>query len=415
MLLFHLIKESFLYAINSLVVNKLRTFLSLLGITIGIFSIISVFTVINSLETGIKTSIGTLGDDVIYVQKWPWEFGRGYPWWKYFKRPLPSIKESKEIRRRSKLAKANCFMIFSFKQIQYQDNSIDNVQIKAAEHEFNEIKDFELKYGRYFTEYESKTGKNKIILGSEIAENLFENQNPVNKKVKIGGKKLEVVGVFEKEGQDMFGIGNDDKVLIPINYMKTIVNIKSKHVNPMIMVEPKKNISAIELKEELRGIMRNIRRQKPGEDDNFALNQASLISQGFEQIFLIVDIAGIIIGGFAILVGGFGIANIMFVSVKEQTKLIGIQKALGAKRFFILLQFLFEAIILSLMGGLIGLAFVWLGTKIFGAISSMSFSLSIGNVITGVLLSVIIGIIAGIIPANMASKLNPVDAISKNS
>ena len=414
MLLLHLIKESFLYAINSLVVNKLRTFLSLLGITIGIFSIISVFTVINSLETGIKTSIGSLGDDVIYVQKWPWAFGHNYPWWKYFRRPVATLKESKEIRRRSKLAKATCFMIFSFKQIQYRDNSIDNVQIKACEHDFYKIKDFDLKHGRYFTEYESKTGKNKIIIGSEIAENLFENENPVNKTVKIGGKKLRIVGVFAKEGEDMFGIGNDDKVLIPINYMKNIVNIKSKNANPMIMVEPQKNISAFELKQELRGIMRSIRRLKPGADDNFALNQASLISQGFESIFLIVDIAGIIIGGFAILVGGFGIANIMFVSVKEQTKLIGIQKALGAKRFFILLQFLFEAVILSLFGGIIGLLFVWAGTKIFGAISDMTFSLSIGNVVTGILLSVIIGIIAGIIPANMASKLNPVDAISRN-
>jgi len=414
MLLIFLIKESFLYAINSLIVNKLRTFLSLLGITIGIFAIISVFTVIDSLENSIRTSIASLGDNVIYVQKWPWSFGKDYPWWKYMQRPVPTLKESIEIREKSKIAKANTFMVFVQKSIQYSDNEVQDVQIMAAEHSYQDIKSFEILEGRYFSTYESNSGKSIAIIGYDIANQLFEQENPIGKTIKIEGKKITVVGVFNKEGKSLFDNSLDKQVLVPINYMRNIVNLRSDNLGPLIMVEPKPGHTADELKDELAGIMRALRRLKPIEEEDFALNQASLISKGFDSIFIIVDITGIIIGGFSILVGGFGIANIMFVSVKEQTRLIGIQKALGAKRYFILLQFLFEAIILSLIGGIIGLLLVYIGTIVLGKISEMGFYMSTSNIISGVLLSVTIGIISGIIPALQASKLDPVTAMASS-
>ncbi len=412
MLIFFLVKESFLYAMNSLAVNKLRTFLSLLGITIGIFSIISVFTVINSLESSIKTSISSLGEEVIYIQKWPWQFGGEYKWWEYLRRPVPKLEEAKKVRELSKLANASTFMVYPRKTIQYKDNSVEEVQIISGEHEYQDIKSFEIQKGRYFSPWESGSGKNRVIIGSELAENLFDEQNPIGKDIKLGGRKVNVVGVFAKEGEDMFGNSMDNNAFLPINYIRNIVNIKSENIGPLIMVEPKEGISAEELKEELRGIMRAIRRLKPTENDDFALNQASLISQGFESLFSIIDIAGIIIGGFSIIVGGFGIANIMFVSVKEQTRLIGIQKALGAKRYFILFQFLFEAVILCLIGGLVGLLLVFIATQLLGAASEMDFFMSAGNVTSGILLSVTIGIISGILPAMKASKLDPVEAMN---
>ncbi len=412
MLLLFLIKESLVYSINSLIVNKLRTFLSLLGITIGIFAMISVFTVINSLEHNIKTSIGSLGDNVIYIQKWPWKFGGEYNWWDYIKRPLPTMEEAEEVREKSKLVKSVCFMVGAMKTIKYKDNYAENVQITAVEHSYDKIKTFELSKGRYFSIGESMAGRNVVLMGANLADELFQGRNPIGEVVKISGRKLVVIGVLAKEGEDMFGMSPDDKVIVPVRFIRNIINIKSQSAGPVIMVEPLDNISIPELKAELKGIMRRVRLLKPSEDDDFALNQASLISQGFEGIFVIMDIAGIIIGGFSILVGGFGIANIMFVSVKEQTKLIGIQKALGAKRYFILLQFLFEAIILSLIGGILGLIFVFVGVKIFSSVADMDIFMSAGNIITGIVLSVMIGIVSGIIPAMKASKLDPVEAIA---
>jgi len=328
--------------------------------------------------------------------------------------PCSNIKESIEIREKSKIAKANTFMVFVQKSIQYSDNEVQDVQIMAAEHSYQDIKSFEILEGRYFSTYESNSGKSIAIIGYDIANQLFEQENPIGKTIKIEGKKITVVGVFNKEGKSLFDNSLDKQVLVPINYMRNIVNLRSDNLGPLIMVEPKPGHTADELKDELAGIMRALRRLKPIEEEDFALNQASLISKGFDSIFIIVDITGIIIGGFSILVGGFGIANIMFVSVKEQTRLIGIQKALGAKRYFILLQFLFEAIILSLIGGIIGLLLVYIGTIVLGKISEMGFYMSTSNIISGVLLSVTIGIISGIIPALQASKLDPVTAMASS-
>lgn len=411
MLILRLIKESLYFAFNSIVVNKLRTFLSLLGITIGIFAIIIVFTVIDALESSIRDSIQSLGSNIVYVQKWPWAFGGDYPWWKYMNRPVPSIKDYEEIKKQAQKVEACSFGVSTRRTVQYLNNSADNISIWANTHEFDQIRSFEIQNGRYFSYYESLTGKNKAILGYKIASELFENQNPIGKSIKIFGRKMEIIGVFEKEGQDIFDSSMDELVVIPLNFARNVINVRNERLNPYIMVKAKENFSAQELKDELRKIMRAVRKLKPVSEDNFALNEASLLSQGFESIFIGIDLAGWIIGGFSILVGGFGIANIMFVSVKERTNIIGIQKALGAKNYFILLQFLFEAIILSIIGGLLGLIFVYLGTVVFSKLTDMNFILTFGNITKGLFISAIIGIISGFAPALTASKLNPVDAI----
>ena len=406
--------EGFKFAVNSLSVNKLRTFLSLLGITIGIFAIISVFTVIDSLERSIRDSIASLGDNVVYVQKWPWGDGGEYPWWKYMKRPVPKLTELDRIERMSNLAEASAFMVFSRKTIQYKNDYAENIEIIGTSQGYENIRNFEIESGRWFAPFESGNGKNVAVMGAVIASELFPGGNPVGKTVKIKGRKVNVIGVFQKQGEDMFGMSADKQVLVPINFMRTIVDIKNEQVGPMIMVKAKGNTTADELIDELRGIMRTVRKLKPLEDDDFALNQTSLISKGLDQLFGVIDMAGIIIGGFSILVGGFGIANIMFVSVKEQTKLIGIQKALGAKSSFIMVQFLSEAIMLSLLGGVIGLLLIWLGTTMVSQAFDMQFALTMDNISLGVGISVTIGIISGFMPAYNAARMDPVVAISSN-
>lgn len=414
MIYLKLLKESLLFAINALVVNKLRTLLSLLGITIGIFAIISVFTVIDSMEKKIKNSIESLGDNVVYVQKWPWEFGDEYPWWKYMNRPLPTIKELDEINKRSEKAEASAFMISTSQTVQYKKYYAENVGIIAISHDYDKVRSFELEKGRYFSFFESKSGRALAIIGSNIATTLFGGINPIGKDIKVAGYKLNVIGVFKKEGEDIFNNSADNIVLAPINYVRKIVDIRNENMNPFIMIKAKEGIHNEELLEELKGIMRAIRRIKPIADDDFALNQTSMLTKGFNELFKIVDIAGLIIGGFSILVGGFGIANIMFVSVKERTHIIGIQKSLGAKNFFILLQFLYESVILCLIGGAIGLFLIYIGTLIVTYALDFNLGLSLWNIISGLLISAFIGLISGIAPALSAAKLNPVEAINSN-
>ncbi len=414
MLFIRLFRESFLFAFNAIIANKLRTILSLLGISIGIFAIISVFTIVDSLEKNIRTSIESLGDKVVFIQKWPWEFGGDYKWWQYMNRPNASIKEVDEIQKRSNYADAVVFSAETSATVEYLSGSMDGMTIIPVSHEYYKVRNFDISEGRYFNEFESLRGTDVCIVGNNIVKTLFQSQSPIDKEIKVMGRKLRVIGVFKKEGEDTFGNSADNVVLIPVNFMRNIIDLKSERYQPMIWVKAKSGISNEALKDELRGIMRSIRKIKPVAEDNFALNETSLLSQGFDGLFKAISIAGWIIGGFSILVGGFGIANIMFVSVKERTGLIGIQKSVGAKNYFILLQFLFEAIILCLIGGCVGLFIIFIGTIIVSSFIDMKIYLTLSNIILGLNVSMIIGLISGFLPAYMASKLNPVDAIRSN-
>lgn len=401
-------------AISALVVNKLRTVLSLLGITIGILAIISVFTMVDSMEKQVRGSVESLGDDVIFIQKWPWTFGENYPWWKYWQRPVPDTKEMQEVQRRSSNAEAVSFTAMMNKTIEYGNTILENVSIVCVSHDWEKIKTFELIDGRYFTPFESAGGRNVAVIGTEVAAGLFGEADPIGKTIKLMGRKINVIGVFEKEGESLFGNSTDNQVVIPANYARTLIDIRRERFNPMIQVKGKEGVSNEELKDELRGIMRSVRKQKPLADDNFALNETSLLSNSMEGLFDVINGAGWFIGLFSILVGGFGIANIMFVSVKERTHIIGIQKSLGAKNYFILLQFLFEAVFLCLIGGAAGLLIVFILSYAGSNILEMDIALSIGNVILGLSISAWIGLISGIIPAWIASRLDPVEAIRSN-
>jgi len=414
MIFFGLFKESILFAVNALAVNKLRTFLSLLGITIGIFAIITVFTVVDSLEQNLRKSVQSLGDDVIFVEKWPWAFDGDYPWWKYMNRPEPYYNEADEILHKCNGAQAAAFVINTPITIKYRNSSIENVTIICGSHQYDKVKNFEIAEGRYFTEIESSAGRPVAIIGDVLAKTLFPNQSPLGETVKLNGAKATVIGVFKKEGESILGGSPDTQVLTPINYARSLIDIRDGNLSPQILVRAKPGISNDDLIAELTGLMRSIRKLRPLMEDNFALNQTSLISKQFDSLFDIVGIAGWIIGGFSILVGGFGIANIMFVSVKERTNIIGIQKSLGAKNYFILLQFLCESVFLSLIGGIIGLLIVFIITLTAGDSFGMEITLSKSNVILGFTISILIGMVSGFVPAYSASQLDPVEAIRMN-
>ncbi len=412
MIFLKLFRESFLFAYDALRQNKLRTLLSLLGVTIGIFTIIAVRSAVSTLKDNLQKSVNKLGSNSVYIEKWPWVGDENFPWWKYMQRPVSNLRDFKALQQRSQTADAISYEIsVSNRKIKYKSNTIDGVTIYAATQDHNKTWNFDFQEGRYFTDIESRTGAAVSIIGAEVAENLFPNIEPVGKQIKVMGKYVTIIGVFTKEGQDMLGLSNDKQVLIPLNFARSIVDVQNQNYNPSIVVKGKAGIPVDEVEGELKGLMRSIRSLGPGEDDNFSLNKVTLLSEQLDIMFAVLNTAGFFIGIFSILVGGFGIANIMFVSVKERTNIIGIQKSLGAKNYFIMLQFLIEAIILCLLGGLIGLLLVYGGTFLVQWLADMTIVLYLNNIIFGISTSVIIGVISGIIPAYSASKMDPVEAI----
>ncbi|HUX94504.1 MAG TPA: ABC transporter permease [Bacteroidales bacterium] len=407
-----LFKEGFLFAYSSIIVNKLRTFLSLFGITIGIFSIISVFTVLDWMEKAIRESIATLGDNVVYVQKFPWSFDPNLAWWDIIKWPAITQDDYKAISDRSVRTESVCYSAFQSRQIRYKSNVASDAVIWASTYDFESVRSFEIEKGRYFSPEESASGKNVAIVGAVLAERLFEKMNPVNKQITIGGNKATVIGVFKKEGKGgLSDEGMDEMTLVPLNYAKNFVNLRNKNINSNLIIKAKNGVSTQELSDEITMVLRAARRLQPDEISNFSINKASMLTQGFEPVFAGINIGGWIIGGFSILVGGFGIANIMFVSVRERTNQIGIQKALGAKRFFILQQFLVESILLSLFGGILGILMILLATVGVNYVYELDIHLTVANMILAITISGVIGIVAGYAPASAASKMNPVEAI----
>jgi putative ABC transport system permease protein len=415
MIFLKLFRESFLFAFDALRQNKLRTMLSLLGVTIGIFTIITVRSAVDTLRNNLQQSVDKLGNNSIYIQKWPWIFSDDFPWWKYMQRPDPSLREYNQLRKRSTLAYGISYEIaFSSRTIKYQSNTIEGATINAVMQDHDKVWNFDLSQGRYFTEIESSNGEPVAVIGFDIAQHLFPNGDAVGKQLKVMGRYVTIIGVFTKEGDDMLGDSDDKNVLLPINFVKDIIDVQSDNYQPQIVVRGKPGVTVDELESELHMLMRSIRRQSPNQEDSFSLNKTTMISNQLDSLFGFLDVAGIIIGGFSVLVGGFGIANIMFVSVKERTNIIGIQKSLGAKNYFILLQFLIESVVLCLMGGIIGLSFVFLGTLAIHAAFDVKVILDLNNIIRGISISVVIGMVSGIVPAYFASRLNPVEAIRSN-
>src|ERR1043165_43249 len=367
-ILFKIFSESVLLAIRELRVNKLRTLLTLLRISIGIVCVIAIFSSVDSLENNLRAGVSKLGNNVVYIDKFPWGPEEGdteYAWWKYWNRPYATYDEMKKVQDNVSGASAVAISIWLDGQVvKFKDRSVKKTTINGVSQDFDGIMSLNIQTGRYFTPAENLAGDQVAIVGADVAEQLFPaNIDPVGQEIEFMGNKLSVIGVFAKEGKSLVNTSNDNEVMMPYHALTRFVKVDGFGIEPSIMVEAKEGVTMDELKDELRSVMRAVRRIPPAREDNFSLNQISIISQQISSIFSVFDIIAIFIGGFAILVGGFGIANIMFVSVRERTNLIGIKKALGAKNYFIMLEFLIEAVILSIIGGLIGLLLVFFTVK----------------------------------------------------
>ncbi len=408
--------ESAVQAKNQLVNNKLRTILSLLGISIGIFSIVIVKTAVDSLEYNIKNSFAKLGTDIIYIDKRPWNEDPDRNYWKYIRRPEIDFDDYRAIKENVKLAKRASFTVFvGGKTLKYKSSSVSGAYILAPTVDFGEMLKLSFESGRYFSDKECRDGLNKVILGNNIAKELFKTLNPVGKKIKFLSQNFQVIGVLEKEGDNIVNIMPfDNAILINYNTAKKYINVRDeRRTGRLLSVQAKDTKRIDELKDELIVAIRNTRGLKPKEDNNFAINESSLFTKILDTVFGKINIAGFVIGVFALIVGMVSIANIMFVSVKERTREIGIKKSIGAQGYTILIEFLLEAVTLSVIGGVVGLILVFLVNFIINNFVDFVMFLSFGNVIYGVSWSIVVGVIAGFIPAFRASKMDPVEAIRK--
>lgn len=409
-----LIFESFRFAANALRMNVLRTTLSLLGVTIGIFAITGVFTLVDSLESSLKQSLNFLGTNNINVEKWPYGLGGPYPWWKYMRRPHPTYREFEFLEDNIKNAKGITILVVKGGvTAKRKSNSSTDIALLGITYAHDEVYDLEIGNGRYFTQNEIQAARNAVIIGSRVAKDLYPGESAIGKELKLKGLDYHVIGVLEEQGEGFLGMpSSDEQMYVPYkNFLKLYYTGKGRGgLDPTITIKGlDDDIGLVELESEIRGLMRSKRGLKPKEEDDFAINRPEAIANFIGATFDVIGVAGWIIGSFSILVGGFGIANIMFVSVRERTNIIGIQKSLGAKNYFILFQFLFESIFLSVLGGGIGIFLVYLLS--FIDLGSMNLVLSVQNVSIGLGVSAIIGMVSGIVPAAMAARLDPVIAI----
>lgn len=411
LLYLRLLRESFGFALNALRNNKLRTLLSLLGVTIGIFSIIAVLAAVDSLDQKIKKDLSSLDKNTMYLTRI--SFGpSNLPRWKTEQFPNVTYDEYQTLRRSLNGADYLAYQYFAGTEtIKYESETATNVNMVPVTSEFTDIQTLEFAKGRFYNEAESNSGAPVMVIGFEIAKKLFGDFDPIGKVVRVYGQRFTIIGVTAKQGAGMFGDSNDTSAFFPSNFLRRLYGENSGYLLPVIIIKPTKGYDAAELKGEVTYKLRNMRGLKADEIDNFFINELSGFTDLIDGIVAQMNMVGWIIAGFSLLVGGFGIANIMFVSVRERTNLIGIQKSLGAKNRFILFQFLFEAIILSVIGGIIGILLVWGLTVLMTKILEFNFVLSFFNIMLGTSLAAVIGLIAGILPAVTASRLDPVEAI----
>lgn len=393
--------------------NILRTMLSLLGVTIGIFAIITVFTLVDSLERNIKDSLSFLDASNLDIRRFPLEFGADMPWWEYLKRPYTTYEEYEFLRRNLKNAEAVTILNFKSVTAKHKSSSSNNLSLLGVAYTHRDVYyDYSKLVGRYFTRQEVESGTNVAIIGHRSVKELFNGTNPIGKEIKIKGLKFNVIGYLGEEGEGILGeVSKDENIYIPYRaFQKLYYSGRNTGAEPLVTIKGlEEDLELAELEAEITGLMRMKRGLGPKQKDNFSVVKQEAFLNIIGSTFDVIGIAGWAIGGFAILVGGFGIANIMFVSVRERTSIIGLQKSLGAKNYFILFQFLFEAILLSLIGGGVGIFLVWLLS--FLSLGNLDLILTFGNIMLGLGVAGITGIISGIVPALMAARLDPVIAI----
>lgn len=406
----NIISNSLRLTLQELKVNKLRTALSLTGVAFGIFCIIGVLTTVNSLELNIQNEVKSLGSNTIYIDKWEYSGGPDNPWWKYRARPNMKYEEAGLIKQLSTLLDDNAYLMQGRGTVSYQNNSLNNITVYGIVESQIKIQPIFFSDGRYLSQMEFNNGSNTAVIGSTVAEELFGNpERAIGRQLEVNGKRINIAGVIKKEGKNFISWDYDNCIMLPYNYCKTLY--REDNSNPIIIAKGKDGISPQALSNELRGIMRRLRRLSPTQEDNFSLNSVEAFSKNISEFFVTLNIIGSVIGGISLIVGMFGIANIMFVTVKERTSVIGLKKAIGAKKGSILFEFLMEAALLCVIGGAFGLFFVWLLSFALTNLFNFPVFISAPMLAVSILICIIVGIVAGIIPARRAAKMDPVVAI----
>jgi putative ABC transport system permease protein len=395
--------------------NKLRTFLSLLGVTFGIFCIISVLATINSMKIAVQNDIKTLGSNTVFIDKWEYRNDDNYPWWKFIKRPTPKYREVKELKQRVPILANAAYMIQDNSTLELGNDILNNVNYYGVTEDFAKIEHFDIGAGRYLQQSDFDRSSNNIVIGYSLAEKMFDKpERAIDQVVKLKtGKPAQVIGVIAKQGTSIMNMWDyDNSIIMPSGFLKQM--IREENAQPKIIVEGKENVSIPALKDELTGAMRSIHKLSPYQEDDYALNDIESFSKFMDSIFTSIDIGGLAIAALSLVVGMFGVANIMFVTVRERTSQIGLKKAIGAKRRTILAEFLLESAFLCIIGGLIGLAAVYILTAIFSASFSFRVFIPADIIFLAIGICVAVGVLAGIIPAFIAARMDPVVAIRKN-
>ncbi|HAY33135.1 MAG TPA: ABC transporter permease [Ignavibacteria bacterium] len=403
--LFIEIKENLIISYKAITANKLRSFLATLGIVIGITSVTLMQTVIEGINRAFEKSISAVGADVLYVQKFEW-FGKE-DWSFYRNRKDITMNQYDYLERNIQTAASVCPSAGTNKTLKYRDFVLENVFVLGTTAAYQETFGANMEEGRFFTQKESDGGYPVCIIGMDIRKAFFENADPIGKTIKIGTYSFRIIGVVEKQGSLLGLVSLDNRVIIPIdrffnlfgNKRSLSINIKAADINDLG-----------ETKEEVISIMRKARKVQYGDRDDFGVNQQEAFKSTYESLTSLIKIIGSLITSLSLIVGSVGIANIMFVSVKERTKEIGIRKAIGAKKRTILLQFLIESVSICLLGGLIGLMISVPISLLINAFV-LPTAMPLWVILLGLFVSVIFGVLAGIFPAYNAAKMNAVDSL----
>ncbi|MCK5078208.1 MAG: ABC transporter permease [Calditrichia bacterium] len=402
---FNLFKEFISFAFQAIRIHKLRSFLTTLGIVIGVATVITIFTTIDGLDDYIADNFSSIGTSTVYISSRPWVIM--HDWWKYRNRPKVTLEEYEYIKRKSKLAKWISPELERMMVVENKDKKIKRVLVSASNHDYLYTAAIELEKGRFITEMDYRTARPVCVIGPSLAEKLFENSDPLNKKIKIGGYYFKIIGITEKRGE-IFGFDMDNSAIVPYFALRNIIGSR-RGISIAVRSEKPEQIEA--LIDELTFLMRLTRRIAPGKEDNFSINQQDMLMDIYKKLTGTLYAIVFVIGAISLLVGGIGIMNIMLVSVTERTKEIGLRKSVGASRGNIMVQFLFEAVVIALLGGILGTILGLLGAKFVLNLMTLSTPVKLSTVIIGVSFAGFVGVVSGIYPAFKAALKNPIEAL----